>query len=173
MIYVDNRQEKIEVTDEFIGKLSEVIDFALKEEEVNIKCEISLLFVDNEEIKEINNETRGIDRETDVLSFPMFEYEDKKVFKEIYKNYKFSPADFDGEELVLGDIVLSLEKALEQSQEFNHSYEREASYLVVHSVLHLLGYDHMEEEEKSVMRGREEEILNKLNITRGGKSVNS
>lgn len=166
MIYVDNRQNKLEITDNFVNKLSEVIEFALKEEEVHIKCEISLLFVDNEEIKEINNDTRGINRETDVLSFPMLEYEDKKVFKEIYKNCEFSPADFDGEELVLGDIVLSLEKALEQSEEFNHSYEREASYLVVHSVLHLLGYDHMEEEEKSVMRSREEEILNKLNITR-------
>lgn len=167
MIYVDNRQNKIEVEDDFVIKLIEVIEFALKEEEVDIKCEISLLFVDNEQIKGINNETRGIDRETDVLSFPMLEYEDKKVFKEIYKNYKFSPADFDGEELVLGDIVLSLEKSLEQSEEFNHPYEREAAYLVVHSVLHLLGYDHMEEDEKSIMRSREEEILNKLKITRG------
>ena len=71
-----------------------------------------------------------------------------------------------GDELVLGDIVLSLEKALEQSREFNHSFEREASYLVVHSVLHLLGYDHMVDEDKVIMRKREEEILNKLNITR-------
>ena len=117
-------------------------------------------------IREINNETRNIDRETDVLSFPMLDYEDKKVFKEMYKGYKFSQSDFDGNELVLGDIVLSLEKALEQSREFNHSFERESSYLVVHSVLHLLGYDHMEDEDKVVMRKREEEILNKLNITR-------
>ncbi len=173
MIYVDNRQNKIEVTDDFVNKLTEVIEFALKEEEVDIKCEISVLFVDNEEIKEINKDTRGIDRETDVLSFPMLEYEDKKVFKEIYKDYKFSPVDFDGEELVLGDIVLSLEKSLEQSEEFNHAYEREAAYLVVHSVLHLLGYDHMEDDEKSIMRSREEEILNKLKITRGGDSVRS
>ena len=78
----------------------------------------------------------------------------------------FRRVNFDGEELVLGDIVLSLEKALEQSLEFNHSFEREASYLVVHSVLHLLGYDHMEEEDKVIMRKREEEILNELNITR-------
>lgn len=84
----------------------------------------------------------------------------------MYKGYEFSQSDFDGEELVLGDIVLSLEKALEQSLEFNHSFEREASYLVVHSVLHLLGYDHMEEEDKVIMRKREEEILNELNITR-------
>ncbi|ABR33027.1 MULTISPECIES: rRNA maturation RNase YbeY [Clostridium] len=167
MIYVDNRQNKVEASEKLIERLTEVIEFALKEEEVNMKCEISLLFVDNNEIKEINNETRGINRETDVLSFPMLEYEDKKVFKDMYKDYKFSQSDFDGDELVLGDIVLSLEKALEQSKEFNHSYEREASYLVVHSVLHLLGYDHMEDDDKIIMRSREEDILNKLNIIRG------
>ncbi len=166
MIYVDNRQDKLEVKEDFIKGLEEVIEFALKEEEVDIECEVSLVFVDNNEIKDINNDTRKINKETDVLSFPMLEYEDKKVFKEVYKNYKFSPSDFDGDELVLGDIVLSLEKALEQSKEFNHSYEREASYLVVHSVLHLLGYDHMNDEEKQVMRKREEEILTKLNINR-------
>ena len=166
MIYVDNRQEKIEVDNRLEEELKRVIEFTLKEEEVEIPCEVSLLFVDNDEIREINNETRNIDRETDVLSFPMLDYEDKKVFKEMYKGYKFSQSDFDGNELVLGDIVLSLEKALEQSREFNHSFERESSYLVVHSVLHLLGYDHMEDEDKVVMRKREEEILNKLNITR-------
>ncbi|OOM81589.1 rRNA maturation RNase YbeY [Clostridium sp. BL-8] len=166
MIYVDNRQDKLEVKEEFIKGLEEVIEFALKEEEVDIECEVSLVFVDNNEIKEINNDTRKINKETDVLSFPMLEYDDKKVFKDVYKNYKFSASDLDGDELVLGDIVLSLEKALEQSIEFNHSYEREASYLVVHSVLHLLGYDHMEDEEKQIMRKREEEILAKLNISR-------
>lgn len=166
MIYVDNRQNKLQVKDEFIQKLEQVIEFALREEEVEIKCEVSLVFVDNDEIKKINNNTRGIDRETDVLSFPMLEYENKKVFKEIYKDCKFSQSDFDGEELVIGDIVLSLEKALEQSKEYDHSYEREAAYLVVHSVLHLLGYDHMEDEDKKVMRKREEEILSKLNINR-------
>ena len=155
MIYVDNRQKKIEVDNRLEEELKKVIEFALKEEEVEIPCEVSLLFVDNEEIREINNETRNIDRETDVLSFPMLDYDNKKIFKEMYKGYEFSQSDFDGEELVLGDIVLSLEKALEQSLEFNHSFEREASYLVVHSVLHLLGYDHMEEEDKVIMRKRD------------------
>ena len=125
-----------------------------------------MLFVDNEEIREINNDTRGIDRATDVLSFPMLDYEDKKVFKEMYKDKEFNETFMDGEELVLGDIVLSLERALEQSEEYNHSFTREACYLVVHSVLHLLGYDHMEDEDKKVMRKREEEILGKLDITR-------
>ncbi|ACD51840.1 rRNA maturation RNase YbeY [Clostridium botulinum] len=166
MIYVDNRQEKMEVSDEFTNHLEKVIEFALKEEDVNIPSEISLLFVDNEEIREINNETRNIDRATDVLSFPMLDYPEKKVFKEVYTENDFSEADFDGDDLVLGDIVLSLERALEQSKEYNHSYEREASYLVVHSVLHLLGYDHMEEDDKVKMRKREEEILTALDIRR-------
>ncbi|AQM61263.1 MULTISPECIES: rRNA maturation RNase YbeY [Clostridium] len=166
MIYVDNRQEKIKIDEEFQNKLEEVINFALKEEEVTVKAEISMLFVDNEEIREINNDTRGIDRATDVLSFPMLDYEDKKVFKEMYKDKEFNETFMDGEELVLGDIVLSLERALEQSEEYNHSFTREACYLVVHSVLHLLGYDHMEDEDKKVMRKREEEILGKLDITR-------
>ncbi|MBN1034712.1 rRNA maturation RNase YbeY [Clostridium botulinum] len=166
MIYVDNRQEKMEVSDEFTNHLEKVIEFTLKEEDVNIPSEISLLFVDNEEIREINNETRNIDRATDVLSFPMLDYPEKKVFKEVYTENDFSEADFDGDDLVLGDIVLSLERALEQSKEYNHSYEREASYLVVHSVLHLLGYDHMEEDDKVKMRKREEEILTALDIRR-------
>lgn len=166
MIYTDNRQEKIEVTEELVKELEHTIEFALKEEEVNIPFEISLLFVDNDEIREINNETRNIDKETDVLSFPMLDYPKDKAFKDVYKNYEFDETYMDGEELVLGDIVLSLEKALEQSKEYNHSFKREASYLVVHSVLHLLGYDHMEEEEKKVMRKREEEILGQLDIRR-------
>ena len=96
----------------------------------------------------------------------MLEYSENKVFKEQYKDHEFLPSDLDGEELVLGDIVLSLEKALEQSKEYNHSFEREASYLVVHSVLHLLGYDHMKDDEKIIMRKREEEILGELDIKR-------
>jgi probable rRNA maturation factor len=86
MIYVDNRQTKINVDKELIDQLTYVIEFALKEEEVNVKSEVSLLFVDNDEIREINNETRNIDRETDVLSFPMLEYSENKVFKEQYKD---------------------------------------------------------------------------------------
>lgn len=166
MLYTENRQDKLEVTEDFIERLSDVCDFALKEEGVECQYQISLLFVDNEEIREINNETRNIDRATDVLSFPMLDFEDKKVFNEMYLNYDFDETFKDGDELILGDMVLSLERALEQSEEFGHSYEREVSYLVVHSILHLLGYDHMEEDDKKRMRKREEEILNKLQIRR-------
>ncbi|MCI6190821.1 MAG: rRNA maturation RNase YbeY [Clostridium sp.] len=167
MLYIDDRQEKIKPTEELIDKIKATIDFALKEEGVKVPYQISLLFVDNEEIRKINKENRNIDRETDVLSFPMLDYEKDKVYKDMYLDYDFDETFMDGDELVLGDIVLSLEKALEQSKEYNHSFEREASYLVVHSVLHLLGYDHMEEEEKKIMRNEEEKILSKMNIVRG------
>lgn len=167
MLYIDDRQEKIKPTEELIDKIKATIDFALKEEGVKIPYQISLLFVDNKKIREINKENRNIDKVTDVLSFPMLDYEEDKVFKDMYLNYEFDETFKDGDELVLGDIVLSLERALEQSIEYNHSFEREASYLVVHSVLHLLGYDHMEEDEKKIMRSEEEKILSKMNIVRG------
>lgn len=166
MIYLENEQEVLEVTKEFEYKLKDVIDFALKEERVRIPYEISVLLVDNKIIRGINSEHRGIDKATDVLSFPQLNYPKGNVFKDVYIEHKFSPCDLDGEDLVLGDIVLSLERANEQRVEYGHSFLRECCYLVVHSVLHLLGYDHMEEEEKSFMRKREEEILCKINITR-------
>lgn len=166
MLYTDNRQNNLEVTEEFINKITEICDYTLLEEQVKYPYQISLLFVDNSEIREINKETRNIDKETDVLSFPMLDYPKGKVFKDVYSNYYFDETYLDGEELVLGDMVLSLEKAKEQSIEYNHSYLREVSYLIVHSILHLLGYDHMEEEEKLIMRKREEEILSGLKITR-------
>lgn len=166
MIFIDNRQDKICVSEELEGTIESVIEYALKEEEVNIPCEVSVVFVDNEEIREINKENRNIDKPTDVLSFPMLEYPEGSVFKDVYLNHKFHVSDLDNGNLILGDIVLSLEKAEKQRKEFGHSFLREAAYLTVHSVLHLLGYDHMEEEEKNVMRKREEEILNKFHLTR-------
>ena len=166
MLYTENRQEKLEVTEDLINKITEVSKFALKEEGVTEEYQISLLFVDNEEIRQINKETRNIDRETDVLSFPMLDFENGKVYKDMYIGFEFDETYKDGNELVLGDMVLSLEKAKEQSIEFGHSYEREVCYLVIHSILHLLGYDHMIEEDKVKMRSREEDILKKFNIER-------
>ena len=166
MLYTDNRQNSIEVKDDLINIINEVCDVALKDEEVTIPYQISLLFVDNNEIREINNETRGIDKVTDVLSFPMLDYPENMVFKNVYKNKKFNEIYLDGEELVLGDMVLSLERAKEQSIEYNHSFEREVCYLVVHSILHLLGYDHMNEEDEKVMFGKQEEVLNECEIKR-------
>ncbi|AZV55800.1 rRNA maturation RNase YbeY [Clostridium sp. AWRP] len=164
MIFIDNRQNKIEVTQELEENIKGVIQCALKEENVNIPCEISVIFIDNEEIKNINRENRNIDKVTDVLSFPMLEYPEGSVFKQVYENYEFEESDMDDGNLVLGDIALSLEKAEEQAQEFGHSFLREACYLTVHSVLHLLGYDHMEENDKKIMRQREEKILSGVKL---------
>ncbi|BDR84543.1 rRNA maturation RNase YbeY [Clostridium tetani] len=167
MIYIDNRQNKIKTQEDLDKLINEIIDYALKKEEVDIGYEISVIYVHNEIIKEINNDTRGINKETDVLSFPMLEYPKGRVFSESYREYSFGVEYLNEGNLVLGDIVLSLEKALEQSKEYNHSFLREVCYLVVHSVLHLLGYDHIDEEEKVIMRKKEEEILESFNISRG------
>ncbi|ADL51200.1 rRNA maturation RNase YbeY [Clostridium cellulovorans] len=166
MIYLDNRQSEVEVDDDFNGTIRKVIDYALKEEGVNIPYEISIIYVDNETIRNINSDTRKIDKVTDVLSFPMLDYPKGQVYKNTYEDQSFHVVDLDDGYLVLGDIVLSLEKAKEQSEEYGHSYLRETCYLVIHSVLHLLGYDHMEEEEKGIMRKREETILSEFSIVR-------
>ncbi|KYH28582.1 MULTISPECIES: rRNA maturation RNase YbeY [Clostridium] len=166
MIYIDNRQDKLKIDDNILKNVNDIIEYALKEEGVNIDTEISVIFIDNDEIRNINKDQRNIDRVTDVLSFPMLNYPKGKVYKDVYKNNNFSPADLNEGRLVLGDIVLSLERAKEQSEEYGHSLLREVCYLTIHSVLHLLGYDHMEEEERSIMRQREEKILEKFNITR-------
>ena len=166
MIFIDNRQNNIEVTQELENTIKAVIEYTLKEEKLFIDNEVSVIFIDNEEIRDINFKQRGIDKVTDVLSFPMLHYPENKVFKEVYQNYEFPQSDlFDGR-LILGDVALSLEKALLQSSEFGHSFIRECAYLTVHSILHLLGYDHLEEDAKGIMREREEEILNNFKIFR-------
>ena len=166
MVLIDNRQDKIQVHDKFIMEIEALIDYALKEEKVTLDYEVSLIFVDNEEIKRLNSEFRNIDIITDVLSFPMLNYPEGRLYKEIYQCFNFDVSYFDEDRLVLGDIALSLEKTQEQSIEYGHSFNREACYLLIHSILHLLGYDHMEENQKKVMRKREEEILNKFDLCR-------
>ena len=108
-------------------------------------------------IKKINNEYRNIDKETDVLSFPMFE---KNEIDKLIENQNNVVED------VLGDIIISVDRVKEQAVEYGHSFERELAYMVVHGFYHLMGYDHMNDDEKSVMRAKEENILSKLKITR-------
>lgn len=166
MLLVDNRQNKIKVEEELIELIENMIEYTLREEGVKEDYEVSLILIDNDTIKDINKEQRQKDMVTDVLSFPMLEYIPHTVYKENYLNYTFTEMDLDDGRLVLGDIALSLERAKEQSEEFNHSFKREVCYLIIHSILHLLGYDHMEEDDKVVMRKREEEILNNFNVVR-------
>ncbi|MBF4675748.1 rRNA maturation RNase YbeY, partial [Clostridioides difficile] len=147
----DDRQDKLEVSEELIEKIKDIIIECLDYEGYDDNYEVSLSFVDNKEIHELNREYRGVDRVTDVLSFPLLsdDFEDVEL-----------------EEESLGDIVVSLERALEQSIEYNHSFEREVCFLICHSMFHLLGYDHDTDENTKEMREKEEHILNKLNITR-------
>lgn len=134
------------------GYMKKVADKALKNEGIlSDETEISVTFVDLEEIRQINRDFRGIDEATDVLSFPQFE----------------SPDEIPKEGIaVLGDVVICLDKVEQQAGEFGHSRERELMYLFTHSILHLLGYDHMNDEEKKVMRLAEESIMDSIGLTR-------
>lgn len=137
-------------------KMTEAAEYAVESENLlNLdkqRCELSVTFVGLDEIHELNREYRGVDRPTDVLSFPQFEDLEEEI-PEVG-------------EICLGDVVICREKAEEQAEEFGHSFERELIYLFTHSVLHLLGYDHMEEDEKKVMRQREEEIMEQIGLMR-------
>ena len=166
MIIIENEQDQIEVPQSLLEAIKEVILFTLKDQGVEEEAEISMLLVDNDAIKEMNKEYRNIDKETDVLSFPMISYEEGRVFRDEYLNHQFGPEYYDGEALLLGDVVLSMEKANEQALEFGHSLKREACYLTIHSILHLLGYDHMTDMDKQRMREAEERILHALDISR-------
>lgn len=157
-IFFENTQDKHVVDDALQNLVQKVVDTALEHEGFNKKTEVSVLFVDNDQIKEINNDFRQIDSPTDVLSFPMLNFEGGKVIESVGDSYLGT--------VVLGDIVLSLERAAAQAEDYGHSYEREVGFLVCHSVLHLLGYDHEDESEREVMRDKEESILEKINLTR-------
>ena len=141
-----------------------VIEKAMDYEACPYEAEINVLITDNEQIRQINAENRGIDAPTDVLSFPMIEYETPADFDTLEDMWEvFHP---ETGELLLGDIVLSVDKIKSQAEEYGHSVERELSFLVAHSMLHLFGYDHMEEEERAVMEQKQREILQQLSITR-------
>ena len=138
--------------------IKKVVEQCFKEERIeNSKLYISITLTTPEHIHEINKQYRNVDKETDVLSFPMFE---KEELDEKIKNQNFEHED------VLGDIVISIERVKGQAQEYGHSFEREFSYMIVHGFYHLMGYDHIEEEDKIIMRPKEENILNKLGIRR-------
>jgi probable rRNA maturation factor len=145
-----NNQKKINVPDEVELLIEQVIINVLKWENIDKFCEVSVMFVDNEEIRNLNRDYRNIDKATDVLSFP--QYDDLSIVEE--------------EELILGDIVISLERAKEQAVEYNHSFVREIAFLTCHSMFHLLGYDHDTDENTKIMREKEEGVLTEMGINR-------
>lgn len=143
----------------------EVISCALDYMECPYEAQVNLLITDNEEIHKMNLEHRRIDRPTDVLSFPMVAYDTPGDFGILEEDGMdcFEP---DSGELMLGDIVISADKVLEQAEEYGHSVKREYAFLIAHSMLHLMGYDHMTPPEAEEMERLQEEILNQLNILR-------
>lgn len=147
-LYIDNRQDKHKVTEEMEELIKEVILESLKVQGLGSNYEISLSFVTDEEIRELNRDYRAVDNSTDVLSFPM---ED----------------EFQLGIPLLGDIIISLDTAYRQAEEYKHSIKREIAYLVCHSIFHLLGYDHLEEDDKEEMRIKEKEVMGNLKIFKG------
>ncbi len=141
-----------------------VIDAALDFVGCPYEAEVNLLLTMNQQIQEMNSNFRDIDRATDVLSFPMVDYDIPGEFDFLEERDDcFNP---ETGELVLGDIVISKEKVLSQAEEFGHSPKREFAFLIAHSMLHLSGYDHMEEEERVVMEDMQRQLMEKLNILR-------
>ena len=141
-----------------------VIEVAADYVECPYEAEVNLLLTMNEEIHEMNRNFREIDRATDVLSFPMVDYEEPGEFDFLEEAMEyFNP---ETGELMLGDIVISKEKVIAQAEEYGHSIEREYAFLIAHSMLHLFGYDHMEEEERQVMEAKQRDILEQLQILR-------
>ena len=145
--------------------LEDVIERTLDILECPYECMIEVLITDNEGIREINRDQRGIDAPTDVLSFPNADIPpgDYSVFEEAENEFCFEP---DSGELMLGDIVLNADRVVSQAREYGHSVERELAFLTVHSLLHLSGYDHMADDDEKLMFALQDDILNKLCITR-------
>jgi len=142
-VLVNNLQEEITVDDELTEFLAGVADKALASAGYRQDAEISLVFVDDANIHQLNLQYRGVDSPTDVLSFAMLEGEPVA----------------GGDEIILGDVVISVQTAQRQAVDYGHSFRREVAYLTVHGVLHLLGYDHGEEDKQKIMRAKEEEVL--------------
>ena len=150
--------QEIEKNLEYENIVKKVFEECFKEEKMEeSKLYITVTFTNPENIRKINKEYRNIDYATDVLSFPMFE---KKELEE-----KINKKDFEHQD-ILGDIIISIEKVKEQAEEYGHSFERELSYMLVHGFYHLIGYDHIEENDKKEMRKKEENVLEKLKILR-------
>lgn len=161
------KETEEELDFDYEKELRRVICQAAEQEGCPYEFEVNLTFTDNEGIRELNREFRELDVPTDVLSFPLVNYPEPGNFSQLQKE-SAGPEYFHPEtgELVLGDIVISLERAKMQAEEYGHSLKREICFLTAHSMLHLFGYDHMEEKEREEMEQRQEQILQTLGIIR-------
>ncbi len=160
MILIENEQDKVDITAEVENIVRTAIEYSMKSENLDKDYEVSVLFVDDSEIREINKEHRDIDKATDVLSFPMVDFHNGQLISDV------GDYDLDEELLFLGDIIISAETAERQAKEYGHSLLREIAFLTAHSCFHLLGYDHMEPEEEEVMKDKQEAVLLKMGLQR-------
>lgn len=162
-VFIENEYDK-NIDIDYNTIITKVIEEAIDFVNCPFECEVNVTIVDNDSIRQINSSQRNIDKETDVLSFPLIDYDAPADFSKIEDdiNY-FNP---DSGELMIGDIVISYDKVISQAEAFNHSKIREIAFLTAHSMLHLFGYDHMEEQEKFDMENKQNIILNNLGITR-------
>jgi probable rRNA maturation factor len=151
-VFLNNLQEKFKITDGLLDLLEKAAETAMQVAGYTGQGEVSLVLTDDRYIHELNRDYRGVDRPTDVLSFAQNEGEQLQAAEE-------------AEEL-LGDVIISLETAERQAEEYGHSFEREAAFLTVHGVLHLLAYDHIEEEDRVIMRSKEEEAMSRMDLPR-------
>lgn len=154
-----------EISIDYLHIIHDIVGAAIDYVGCPYDVEVNVLLTDNEQIQEINRENRQIDRPTDVLSFPMIEFDHPDEF-EIVEDHPEDYFNSDTGELLLGDIVISMDKVYEQADEFGHSPERELAFLVAHSMLHLSGYDHEEDAERVIMEAKQEEILQNRGYTR-------
>ena len=157
-VLIDNRQEEIKVDEALEAFVVQVVEEVIAYEQCEEEFEVSISFVNNQEMRSLNKEYRNIGKETDVLSFPLVEFIEEEL------NTEDEDAEYIEEEIALGDIVISMEKAVEQSEEYGHSFKRELAFLLVHGMLHLLGYDHDEEASEGEMFDKQEEILKNMEI---------
>lgn len=161
-VYIENEQEK-DIKFDYENLLKRIISFTLQRENCPYEAEVSVVITDDTAIHETNREFRGIDKSTDVLSFPMCTYQTPGEFDELEEQEVFHP---ETGELLLGDIMISYDHVQKQAEEFGHSEIREFAFLTVHSMLHLFGYDHETEDERGIMEAKQKEILDELGITR-------
>jgi probable rRNA maturation factor len=159
-VIIENIQDIKQVEDKHFRLLEDTVNACLELSQIETGCEISITLVDNKKINEINKEFRNINAPTDVLSFPMVMMEEGRIILDE------GDYNLDDDLLILGDIVISLEKAEKQAEEYGHSFERELAFLTSHGAFHLLGFDHEEEEQGKRMFDRQEEVLGKMGLGR-------
>lgn len=164
MTFLIDYETDIEIGIDYSALAKEVADKVLDMEECPYEVSVNLVMTDNEEIKRVNTEFRNILAPTDVLSFPMIPFEEPAGYDIVEEDDSYF--DMDTGELLLGDIMISVEKVFAQAEEYGHSVKREFCFLVAHSMLHLLGYDHMTPEEAAVMEAKQAKALDELGITR-------